>query len=222
MADGCHEERTSRPEMVPHKVDAYERQNCRGTEEQGTRRDGRGAAFSESRALQKRAQIIGQVFILILAAAIFILILLYGYKAISQFTQRSEQVAFVNFETEFRNAVKGVSLDYGSVKKLDLTLPTRYQELCVLCSPGMDAKAADCRKDNPALGTFQTEHPLVFESAQGNAQNVFLIPLAETPILLDHVEAANGAFCTKILEGKVTLRLEGKGDRALVSPWLAQ
>lgn len=163
----------------------------------------------------RKGQILGQVFILILAAAIFILILLYGYKAISQFTQRSEQVAFINFETEFRNAVKGVSLDYGSVKKLELTLPSKYRELCVLCSPDLPVGAA-CAPS----AEFQTDHPLIYESAQGGAQNVFLVPLAETPILIERVEANSSGFCTPVLDGHVTLRLEGRGDRAFVVPWV--
>ena len=158
----------------------------------------------------KRGQILGQVFILILASMIFIMILVYGYRAISQFTQRSEQVALIDFENNLKNAVKAISLDYGSVKRADFVLPRRYQELCVFCSVEQAC--------NPTP-EFTQAHPLLVESWQSGSQNVFLVPLSDTPILLDHVESQDGAFCTKITEGKVSLRLEGKGDHALVSPW---
>lgn len=170
----------------------------------------------------KRAQIIGQVFVLILASMVFILILLYGYKAISQFSSRSEQVAFVTFETDFKNAVKAVSLDYGSVKKLELSLPSKYQELCIFCSSDYNPSWTGC--DNVASTEFQKivqEHPLLIESWNygRSAQNVFLSPLAETPLNIERIEVATAGFCEKLIEGRITLRLEGKGDRTLVSLW---
>ena len=164
----------------------------------------------------RRGQILGQVFILILASAIFILILLYGYRAIGQFTQRSEQVAFIDFENTLRDAVKQVSLDFGSVKRVDISVPRKYRELCVFCSPDLRYVGQGC---NPT-DAFRQEHPLLADSWEGGAQNVFLVPLAETPILIDRLEARDGGFCTPIIEGKVALRLEGKGDRTFASPWV--
>ncbi|MBI4145006.1 hypothetical protein HY493_02265 [Candidatus Woesearchaeota archaeon] len=164
----------------------------------------------------RRGQILGQVFILILAAVIFILILVYGYRAISQFTKRSEQVALVDFENQFRNAAKSISLDFGSVKRLDLRVPAA-QEICVMCTPGLDV--AGCSPSQQSMVDFQQDHPLLYESWQGGSQNVFLIPLAETPLLIERIEAVGGAFCMPVVGGSVSLRLEGRGDRALVGPW---
>jgi len=170
----------------------------------------------------KRAQIIGQVFILILAAAVFIMILLYGYKAVSQFSERSKQVAFVSFEEDFKKAVKDASLDYGGVKKLELTLPSGYQELCVFCSPDFKSSWTGCNNIvSPEYQQLQQDHPLLVESWNGgkSAQNVFLVPFAETPINIDRVEVATVGFCTNVIQGRVTLKLEGKGDRVVVSVW---
>ncbi len=160
----------------------------------------------------RRAQILGQVFVLMLASIVFIMILVYGYKAISQFTQRSEQIGLLDFENDLKNSVKAISLDFGSVKRVDLTLPTRYLQLCVFCTQD---QTGDC---DPSP-QFLDDHPLLVESWQGGSQNVFLIPLSETPILIDGVEANDGAFCAPVIDGKVSLRLEGKGDHALVGPW---
>ncbi len=159
-----------------------------------------------------RGQIFSQVFVLLLASIIFILILVYGYKAISQFTQRSEQIGLIDFENDLKNGVKSISLDFGSVKRVDLTLPPRHRQVCVFCSPDQ-------------LGTcdpspqFQEDHPLLVESWQSGSQNVFLVPLSDTPVLVERVEAQDGGFCTAVIDGKVSLRLEGKGDHALVGPW---
>ena len=164
----------------------------------------------------KRGQILGQVFILILASIVFILILLYGYRAISQFTHRSEQVALIDFENDFKNAVKGISLDFGSVKRLDVNVPSRHRQLCVFCTPLAGYPGCNL---GPGFQNFRVEHPLLVESWEGGSQNVFLLPLADTPLLIDRVEVINSSFCTKVVQGKVSLRLEGKGDRALVSVW---
>ena len=59
--------------------------------------------------MKKNAQIMGQVFIFILAGALFILILTYGYKAIAGFSERSEQVALVEFQTNLESSVKSIS-----------------------------------------------------------------------------------------------------------------
>jgi hypothetical protein len=163
----------------------------------------------------KRAQILGQVFVLILAGAVFIMILLYGYKAISQFAQRSDEVSFINFESSLKDSVKQVSLDFGSVKRLDLSLPSKFLQLCVFCSPDLGPQVANCAPTQ----TFQQAHQLLYESWKGGSQNVFLMPLADTPLLVDRVEAAEGGFCMPVTQGRVSLRLEGRGDRALVGPW---
>jgi len=166
----------------------------------------------------KRGQILGQVFILILASIVFILILLYGYRAISNFTQRSEQVALIDFENDFKNAVKGISLDFGSVKRLDVNVPNRHKELCVFCSPDSEPDWSGCQETDK-FRQFEADHPLLTESWRGGSQNVFLLPLADTPLLVDRVEVQDTAFCADVVQGKVSLRLEGKGNRALVSEW---
>jgi len=166
----------------------------------------------------KKGQIIGQVFVLMLASIIFILILVYGYRAIGQFSQRSEQVALLDFENDLKNGVKGISLDFGSVKRLDLSVPRKHRTICVFCSPDFEADWDGCKR-NTAFGIFAADHRLFTETWEDGSQNVFLLPLAETPIIVDRVEVKDMAFCTPVIEGKVSFKLEGKGDRTLVSPW---
>jgi len=159
-------------------------------------------------ANQKKAQVMSQVFIFILAAAIFILILTYGYKAIAGFGQRSEQVALVEFQTELEGAVKSISLDYGSVKKVELTLPTKYTELCFV----------DLEREPSE--EFEQIHPRMYESWVSRTQNVFLTPMEESPINVGKIYVGqSGYLCLPIAGGKITLRLEGLGDRAGITQW---
>lgn len=156
----------------------------------------------------RKAQIMGQVFVFILAAAIFILILTYGYKAIAGFGERSEQVAFIEFQTSLEGAVKSIRQDYGSVKKLDLTLPAKYIELCLV----------ELEKEpNP---DFEQIHPRMFESWVSGTQNVFLVPMEDAPITTEKIYVGlDGYLCLPIVGGKIMLRLEGLGDKAGITQW---
>jgi hypothetical protein len=157
---------------------------------------------------QKKSQIMGQVFVFILAAAIFILILTYGYKAIAGFSRRSEQVAMIEFQTELEGAVKSIRLDYGSIKKLGLSLPVKYTELCFV---DLDLEPSE---------EFEQIHPRMYESWVSRTQNAFLVPMEDSPINIGKIYVGGGGYlCLPITGGKVTLRLEGLGDKAGITQW---
>lgn len=168
----------------------------------------------------KKAQSIGQIFILILAAMVFIMILLFGYRAITQFGQRSEQVALIDFQTNLEQEIKVMSLKVGSVKRLDLSLPNRYREVCILCDPPLTQTLSSCDTTTSAANDFRDNYTLIYESWEGGAQNVFFKPLADTQILIENVEVEGVGICVPVTGGRVSLRLQGKGDRTLVSRWL--
>lgn len=157
---------------------------------------------------KKKAQIMGQVFIFILSAALFILILTYGYKAIAGFGKRSEQVALIEFQTQLESSVRSISLDYGSVKKLDLVLPSKYSEICFV----------DLTK--PPSEEFEQIHPRMYESWETETQSVFLTPMEEAPINIGNIFVGpDGFLCLPITAGKLSLRLEGLGDKAAIAEW---
>jgi hypothetical protein len=156
----------------------------------------------------KKSQIMSQVFIFILAAAIFILILTYGYKAIAGFSKRSEEVALVEFQTQLESAVNGIRQDYGSVKKLELTLPAKYIEICFV------------DLDRIPHGDFQQEHPRMYDAWESGTQNVFLVPIEESPINVGKIYVGErGYLCFDIVGGRLDLRLEGLGDTTSIIQW---
>lgn len=176
--------------------------------------------------LAKKAQIISQVFVLILAAIVFILILSYGYSALNNIWQRSEQVAFIDFSTTLQSEVKAISLSYGSVKKLDLSgLPTKYKTICVVTGEKKD-RTADSRSGAQLEG-LPLAYPLIYELYEPGGANVFFVPSAPQNIKLPNIEASpnpDGSgtkkwFCIPVDRGDVTLRLEGLGNSVRVSPW---
>lgn len=158
----------------------------------------------------KNAQIIGQVAMFILAGIIFILILTYGYKAITQFLGKSEEVSLASFQNDLLTTTETIKRDYGSVSKLELTLPAKYTMFCIANSDS-----------NTPSADFQTKYPRLYDSWKTGSQNIFLIP-PPTAIMrkqIENVIAPEGYFCIKNT-GKIALRLEGMGDRTQITPWV--
>jgi hypothetical protein len=169
--------------------------------------------------MNKKAQIAGQVFIFILAAALAILILAYGYKAISSFTARTQDIAFINFKTDLQNEARKMASEYGSVKKLDLTMPGNFEMLCLvdLNKRSQAGSSCLCRQ---CSGIYERDfQPEVCDAwtTPGNEENAFLIPI--TPIKLQSIEIDGGYLCIAPLGNKISLRLEGLGDRTKISKW---
>jgi len=156
--------------------------------------------------MNKRAQMIGQIFVFVVAALIFILILTYGYRAISNFLARSEQVALIDFKADLESSVEVIKRDYGSVRKVELRLPKRYTELCIVDVNKCEALAKS--------------RPLMYSLCLAGSENVFLVPKQETPIFLPDISVPEpGYVCVPVASGNVVLRLEGLGKSTLVSEW---
>lgn len=158
------------------------------------------------------AQMIGQVFIFILAGLVFVLIITYGYKAISQLTERQEQVVLADFQTNLERAVDSVKREYGTVRKLTLTLPGEYRGACFF-------DYDTCATEPPTLELpAQTIRvPWAQEACQLKGANVFLVPRA-LDLSLPDIHVDKGYVCIPNTDG-ITLRLEGTGRTAKLSAW---
>ncbi|MBR9691282.1 hypothetical protein GOV06_00690 [Candidatus Woesearchaeota archaeon] len=167
----------------------------------------------------KKAQIIGQVFIFILAAGLAVLIIGYGYNAISSFTSRTEDIAFINFKTDLQTEVRTMASDFGSVKRLDLNMPGRFQMLCLIDLNKRNIAATSCLCTQ-CQGIYKNDYqPEICDAwtTSGNLENAFLVPI--TPFKLSSMEIENGYICIFPRGNKISLKIEGRGDRTKVSEW---
>ncbi|MFC1801138.1 hypothetical protein ACFLZB_01645 [Nanoarchaeota archaeon] len=184
----------------------------------------------------KKAQTIGQVFIYIMAIIIFAAILIFGYKAISEFIDRGESVGFITFKTDLEKSVKTIYSDYGSVTIYNvenpLRVPGKYEEICFV----------DLSKPLPSSGSFCANHPIACDAWgtayqagissgtdgwQEGEQNVFLRPLGEIAIKVYKItvdsnsnnvdDDSDGYLCFNLTQGRLNMRIEGKGDHAFIS-----
>jgi hypothetical protein len=170
-------------------------------------------AFSSFKVLRtSKAQIIGQIFIFILAGLVFILIVAYGYRAIQYFLERQEQVMIVDFKTDLEIAVEGVKRDYGTVRKVELKLPSKFLGVCFL-------DAQDCAQTIPILElpTQKISAPWAQDACLIKSANVFTIP-REQDLNMPDIQVAQGFVCIPNT-GSITIRMEGTGRKAKITEW---
>ena len=162
-----------------------------------------------------QGQGVGQVFIFIIAALTFSLIMIFGYKTISEFLQRGEQVELVQFKNDVENSIKKIYTEYGSTRQKEFTAPGKYTQICFV---NMDAAY------DPALCSADQVACTVWEQSKGLDsvdENVFLKPAAPVKIKVYRitVDPAIGQnfMCLPIINGHFSLILEGKGDLTQLS-----
>lgn len=173
----------------------------------------------------KQGMGVGQVFIFIMVGITFAVIMLFGYRAITDFLNSAEEIGFVQFKTELESSVKRISSDFGSVRVASFHLPAGYMQVCFVDLDyqfSVDELADLCRSDPAACTAWETaqqgrrdEFGQLVKGYAASDENVFLQPSAPValkihPITIDGRSA--GALCTPIHEGNFQVRLEGKGS----------
>ena len=162
---------------------------------------------------------VAQVFMFIIAAISFALIMIFGYKAINGFLQGGQQVEFIQFKTDLETSIQRIYTEFGAVRIEQFHAPLQFTQICFI---DLDA---------PAGPDLQQLDPLAFsvwESAAGYAsldENVFLTPSASVKIKVhmiklddpnDNVDDED-YLCLPINNGVFSLRLEGRGSYTLLS-----
>lgn len=156
----------------------------------------------------KEAQLYSQIFVYILTTVLIAFILGYGYNAVQNFNKRAEQVSCLKFKNDLQSAIESISSDFGSIKRKDLQLCAGYIQACFVEtyeSPNIPAGIDPFMKG---------------EILSGTGNNVFLID-GGTPesFSTGEISVNPDVFCIKASNNKISLRLEGKGNYALLSQW---
>ena len=181
----------------------------------------------------KKGMGIGQVFIFIVVAITFAVIMIFGYKAIVDFIAGGEKVEFIQFKTNIENSVQRIYSEYGAVRIEEFRTPLKFTKICFV---NMDYEGPDdigdlCDIDVVACDTLQDARAAreaaetAGEPTEGVGyntvdENVFLTPPADVNIKVRSItinEAINGGtsdgwLCPTINSGSFKLRLEGRGD----------
>ncbi len=175
--------------------------------------------------IEKKGVGIGQVFMFIIAAVTFALIMIFGYKAVVQFIDKGEQVEFVQFKSELENSIKKIYTEYGSRSIEDFHLPAKYEQICFV---NLDAQATPeqieelCVFDQGACLDLKEAQEVIASGKSGYesaSKNVYLKPAAQYPIKVYKISIGDNLpyLCPKIVKGRFSLVLEGKGDHTEIS-----
>lgn len=156
----------------------------------------------------EKGQIYSQIFIYILTIVLISFILVYGYNAVQNFKKRAEEVSCLKFRNDLQNAVEGISSEFGSIKRKDLQLCNGYSKVCFVES-----------FEKPNLPAYVD--PIIKDSVLSNTgKNVFLIGnLARESFYAGKISVEPDVICVTTVNGKVSLKLEGKGNHVLLEEW---
>ncbi|HII71472.1 TPA: hypothetical protein HA265_01830 [Candidatus Woesearchaeota archaeon] len=182
----------------------------------------------------KKAQVAGQIFIYIIAIVVVGLIIAYGYSAIKSFSQKGEEVEYINLRTSIENSVKAIASDYGSIKRPDFDIPGKYEMVCFV-EKGLSAATIDSAAicDRNAAATLMPGEadkffqPIVCSAWKTGRDDVFLIPDGsesfnlDTTIVISETEpsASHHFLCLDVVNNKIKLQLKALGDRVEISSY---
>jgi len=157
----------------------------------------------------KRSQIIGQIFIYIVAIVLISFILVYGYKAIKMFQDKESRISYLQFKTDLQSGVRTIASDYGTVKTLKFQVPSGYRTVCFV-------------RSYPELPTLSNpDYPLIVNNVNSDVgDNVFLVnDDMEESFSAGKIEVGDGEdmLCLDVFSGTLKLRIEGRGNRARLS-----
>ncbi len=170
--------------------------------------------------MNRKAMGIAQSFVFLVAAFTFVIIMIFGYKAVEDFLDSGEEVVFVQFKNDITRAVTQLSTDFGAKRVHTFTVPAQFNQICFV--------DLDKEPDQEDLVALSKEDPLaadVWEEAwmrkdnkgyEFADQNVFLTPLNEKalPIKVPVISIIDGKgfLCLPVGKRNFKILMQGKGD----------
>ncbi len=183
----------------------------------------------------KKGMGVGQVFVFIIAAFSFALIMIFGFKAISGFLESGGEVEFVRFRTDLETSIKRIYTEYGAVRHERYSLAGNFEKICFVDMDyplgGIEEEMDDlCRESIRACDVWEEAKQAQIDGREGGGygsveENVFLTPEAPHKIKVYKISIYDenspnekkGFLCERIRGGGFGLVLEGKGDRTELS-----
>lgn len=162
------------------------------------------------------AQLYGQIFIYILTLLIISFILIYGYKSISSFKGRTSQIVSLKLGEDLKNSVQRITPDFGSIIKKEIDIGEASQICFVETYENINNLNLPIDSNGNPIND-----PIIKDSIRSNSdKNTFLMGKSVLgSFYTGNISVQNDVLCLKSIGGKVSLKLEGKGDHALISSW---
>lgn len=160
--------------------------------------------------MNSKSQVVGQIFIFIMAALIIGVIILIGYNAISSTLSKSCQIEQISFKTKLESLVER-SNGWGSVTKQSLIAPCQYDTVCFV----------DATEIGTANPLDKCKNTVIKQSViDGDLKNVFVsnskktVPIGYAPLL--RVDNPDNCTCITQKNKNFQITLLGIGQGTVV------
>jgi hypothetical protein len=153
-----------------------------------------------------------QVFGYIFAFFVLALLLIFGYRAIFGVGEQVESSRYAEFRAELESDIYTAALQFGSAKRAVYSVPASVSEVCFYSPSPTDSEADDSCSS-------LSEHQLIKDSVDSRAgKNTFILGELPDAIFLDYVDTGICPLrCFSSERGQLSIFMEGKGNRTLVS-----
>ncbi|MBD3163794.1 hypothetical protein GF323_01215 [Candidatus Woesearchaeota archaeon] len=164
----------------------------------------------------KKAQIPGQIFLYIIAIVIVAVILIVGYSSIDMIRERMGQTEKLRFRQNLQSSLNNIANDFGRIEQKEFLLANEYRKVCFIQDYGYS---------NPGnLDIIFKGYPIIQDTIINGepTKNTFLLKannkVAETYMIGNIALIGNAVFeCFDVVDSKLSLRIEGKGDHVVIS-----
>ena len=152
-------------------------------------------------ATRSRLAQASQAFLYLLTLVIFALILLFGYKMVTSFRARSEDLLLLKFDRDLQATVESVT--YGTQKIRTFDVPPGYEAFWLAdelhAFDDADVPMDACKSLPPEIKDALTSH---------TGKNAFLIGSAKFHAFrLEHFSVANGCVRSDVVGNELKLTL---------------
>lgn len=159
--------------------------------------------------MNKKALLPGQVLAFIIAGLIFVLVLGFGYKAISDLLKSASDIGVAELKTDLESSIESAKRAYGSVRKVELRSPKEIDELCFFDFQNCASDAQSLKGQSLAWAV---------SACNAKSANVFSVPRL-VDLSIEEVKVENGYICLPNLGGLITVKVTGKGDHVKIDKW---
>jgi hypothetical protein len=181
--------------------------------------------------MKKKGQV-NQVFIYMMAAIIFGVVIIFGYKAVAMLLNLSEDTKLIQFKMDIVSSIDNmVPTQDRRIKSYEL--PDKFSKICFFnmkkggsaCEIGSGGVCTrNCRKPPSDLGSDLT-NVMCNAWISNVSTNIYLTPMSEFPLQVKSIDPIrinssnvedHGYLCVNITDGRFKLSLQGKGDRTQI------
>jgi hypothetical protein len=157
---------------------------------------------------------ISQTFVYLSTALVIVIVLGFGFKWLMALFTNVSEVECIQFRKNMELKVRN-NIEFGKIDLRPIKVDCDFRQVCFVSDPLMDGDVA-----TPYLDSFNpATKNIIQHGIQGKVkQNVFFINnIPESFFYLEKLSVPNGIQCFNITSLGLNMKLEGKGNKVLLS-----